>query len=88
MTGDNPPLTRSKAGLRRDFDINIDGMAHYGMLPDFLQDLRNLGLTPEDLAPLFRGAFDYVVMWEKAQERAARFARAQDVVEALDEETR
>ena len=45
MSGDNPPLVRDKAGPRRDFDINIDGMAHYGMLPDFLQDLRNVGLT-------------------------------------------
>ncbi len=63
MNGDNRPLERSKAGPRRDFDINIDGMAHYGMLPDFLQDLRNVGLTAEDLAPLFRSAYDYMQMW-------------------------
>ena len=70
MTGDNRPLTRCKAGLRRDYDINLDGMAHYGMLPDFLQDLRNDGLTAEDLAPLFRSAFDYVQMWETCQHAA------------------
>ena len=63
MQGDNRPLTRSKAGPRRDFDYNLDGMAHFGMLPDFLQDLRNVGLTAEDLAPLFRSAYDYVEMW-------------------------
>jgi hypothetical protein len=72
MSGDNRPLTRSTAGERRDFDINLDGMAHYGMLPDFLQDLRNVGLTAEDLAPLFRSANDYVQMWEKCERQAHR----------------
>ena len=46
-------------------------MAHYGMLPDFLQDLRNSGLTAEDLAPLFRSAHDYVQMWDICTQRAA-----------------
>jgi microsomal dipeptidase-like Zn-dependent dipeptidase len=71
MRGDNPPLTRSKAGPRRDFDYNVDGMAHYGMLPDFLQDLRNIGLTAEDLAPLFRSAYDYIEMWRTCEQRSA-----------------
>jgi hypothetical protein len=71
MTGDNRPLVRCKAGERRDFDINIDGVAHYGMLPDFLQDLRNVGLTAEDLAPLFRSAYDYVEMWATCEQRAS-----------------
>ena len=70
MNGDNRPLSRSFAGERRDFDINIDGMAHYGMLPDMLQDVRNSGLTAKDLAPLFRSAYDYVQMWQKCEERA------------------
>jgi microsomal dipeptidase-like Zn-dependent dipeptidase len=70
MSGDNRPLARSCAGERRDFDINIDGMAHYGLLPDLLQDLRNIGLTADDLAPLFRSAYDYVQMWEKCEQRA------------------
>lgn len=70
MDGDNRPLARSTAGPRRDFDINIDGMAHYGMLPDFLQDVRNCGLTAEDLAPLFRSANDYVEMWDACVRRS------------------
>jgi len=76
MQGDNRPLTRSKAGPRRDFDYNVDGMAHYGMLPDFLQDLRNVGLTAEDLAPLFRSAYDYVEMWSACESRAANLSNA------------
>jgi hypothetical protein len=70
MEGDNPPLERCVAGPRRDFDVNIDGMAHYGLLPDLLQDLRNCGLKVEDFEPLFRSAEDYVRMWEKCQKRS------------------
>ena len=72
MKGNNPPLERSFAGEHRDFDINLDGMAHYGMLPDLLQDIRNSGLTPEDFVPLFRSAYDYVQMWETCQQRAVK----------------
>ncbi len=72
MDGNNPPLTRCTAGPRRDFDINIDGMAHYGLLPDFLQDMRNVGLSAEDLAPLFRSAYDYVEMWATCAQSASK----------------
>jgi microsomal dipeptidase-like Zn-dependent dipeptidase len=78
MSGDNRPLTRSTAGERRDFDINIDGMAHYGMLPDLLQDLCNVGLTAKDLVPLFRSAYDYVQMWEKCEQQAQRIGAKSD----------
>jgi hypothetical protein len=70
MKGRNRPLVRSMAGERRDFDINLDGMAHYGMLPDFLQDICNSGLTSQDLVPLFRSAYDYVEMWKVCEQRA------------------
>jgi hypothetical protein len=70
MEGDNPPLARHMAGPRRDFDINIDGFAHIGLLPDFLQDMRNVGLTPDDFAPLFRSAYDYVQMWQTCVQKA------------------
>ena len=65
MDGRNAPLRRHVFG-NRDFDVNIDGVAHYGMLPDFLQDLKNVGLSGPDLAPLFHSAEDYIAMWEKA----------------------
>jgi microsomal dipeptidase-like Zn-dependent dipeptidase len=71
MQGDNPPLERCLAGPRRDFDINLDGLAHYGLLPDFLQDMRNQGLAVQDFAPLFRSANDYVEVWAKCAERSA-----------------
>ena len=71
MEGNNSPLSRSVAG-DRDFDFNVDGFAHYGLFPDFFQDLKNIGLTDNDLAPLFRSADAYVQMWEKCERNKAR----------------
>jgi microsomal dipeptidase-like Zn-dependent dipeptidase len=75
MKGDNRPLVRYTVGPWRDYDINIDGVAHYGMLPDFLQDLRNVGLSAQDLAPLMRSANDYVEMWGTIEQRADEIAK-------------
>jgi hypothetical protein len=74
MQGNNKPLTRSYAG-QRDFDINIDGVAHYGMLPDLFQDMKNIGLTDADMVPLFRSAEDYIQMWAKCEARSERTLR-------------
>jgi hypothetical protein len=48
------------------YDYNVDGWANFGMLPDFLQDARNVGMTARDLAPLYRSASDFVDAWQKA----------------------
>jgi microsomal dipeptidase-like Zn-dependent dipeptidase len=53
----------------RVFDINYDGLANYGMLPDFIQEVKNVGLTDKDLAPLFNSAEAYIRMWEKIESR-------------------
>lgn len=68
MTGNNSPLPRAYAapGLR-DFDYNLDGFAHYGMMRDFLQDLKNIGLTDEHLDPLYHSAEAFIRMWELCQ---------------------
>jgi len=67
------PTGRSSAALTRpvfggrQFDFNLDGLAHYGMLPDMLQDLANNGANPTTMAPLFRSAEDYIRLWEKCE---------------------
>jgi hypothetical protein len=70
MSGSNEPLRRHVFG-NRDFDINIDGPAHYGMLPDFLQDVANSHPRPAAVGsyfePLFSSAESYITMWEKAR---------------------
>jgi hypothetical protein len=63
--GNNEPLRRYRTG-NRDWDFNTDGMAHYGLMPDFLQDLTNIGLSKDAMAPLFKSAEDYIRMWEKS----------------------
>jgi microsomal dipeptidase-like Zn-dependent dipeptidase len=70
--GPNEPLRRSYAYTGgRDFDFNLDGLAHYGMLPDLIQDMKNQGLTTQHLKPLFGAAEEYIKMWEKAERTAA-----------------
>ena len=69
MEGDNYPLDRCVVG-KRDFDYNLDGFAHYGMLPDFLQDLHNIGLQEEHTHSLYHSAEAYVQTWERCAQRS------------------
>jgi microsomal dipeptidase-like Zn-dependent dipeptidase len=66
----NGPMKPFTLGERR-FDFNYDGLAHYGMVPDMLQDLKNVDLPKRDRQALFESAEAYLKMWEKV-ERAAR----------------
>jgi microsomal dipeptidase-like Zn-dependent dipeptidase len=50
------------------WDYNTDGVAHVGLMPDFIQDLRTVGVTDAQLQPLFRSAEAYVHMWELAEQ--------------------
>lgn len=65
VNGINEPLRKLVNG-NRDWDFNIDGMAHYGMIPDFIQDLKNVGIRSDQMIPLFSSAEEYIRMWEKA----------------------
>ena len=50
---------------QRVYDINVDGVAHYGLYPDWVEDLRKLagnGIVRD----LNRGAEAYLQMWERA----------------------
>jgi microsomal dipeptidase-like Zn-dependent dipeptidase len=71
--GENTPLTPCVAGTRV-FNINHDGMAHYGLLPDLLQDLANVGLPQSTMRTLFQSAEHYIQMWEKCERQAALLA--------------
>jgi microsomal dipeptidase-like Zn-dependent dipeptidase len=64
--GEQGVVERQKT-MDRVWDYNQDGFAHYGLLPDFIQDLKNIGLTDDQLAPLFRSAETYLQMWEKVE---------------------
>lgn len=63
-----PPLPRSKLGSKT-FDFRTDGIAHYGMLADFMQAISQKPGSAAALATLFRSANDVVAMWEKCEAR-------------------
>jgi len=50
----------------RTYDINVDGVAHYGLYPDWIEDLRRLG--GENIADdMARGVEAYLQTWERAE---------------------
>ena len=49
----------------RVFDINTDGVAHYGLYPDWIEDLR-MQAGDRIVRDLSRGAEAYLQMWERA----------------------
>jgi microsomal dipeptidase-like Zn-dependent dipeptidase len=57
-------LDRQRSG-QRVFDINHDGVAHYGLYPDWVEDLRQIA-GPEIVEDMARGAEAYLQMWERA----------------------
>ena len=61
------PSTMISAAGTRTFDYNVDGLAHYGLTPDMFQDARNTGLSPDQIGTFFRGAEDFIRMWEKCE---------------------
>ena len=71
-------IDQQKSGDRL-YDINKDGVAHYGLYPDWIEDLRKQagnGIV-RDMA---RGSEAYLQMWERAEgvrNQACRSARGQ-----------
>lgn len=49
------------------WDYNKTGVAHVGMLPDFFQNVRLLGLDLADLEPMYRSARGVVNLWQTAR---------------------
>lgn len=67
MFGPDAPVSpRASLGLP---DFNEVGLAHIGLYPEFIADLRNVGVTRAGLEPLFRSADAYVTMWERIELR-------------------
>ena len=56
-------MDRQQSGTRT-YDVNVDGVAHYGMFPDYIEDLRMIAgdQIVDDLA---NGAEAYLQMWER-----------------------
>lgn len=54
------------AAQNTGWDVNLDGFANEGLMPDVWQDMRNVGVSWEQLGPMFNAAGDFIDMWEKA----------------------
>ena len=61
-------LTRERTG-RRTFDLNADGVAHYGLIADLLADTQRQPQGDKAMAVLFRSAEAYLDMWRRADRR-------------------
>ena len=66
-------LVQQRSG-ERVFDINIDGVAHYGLYPDWIEDLR-MQAGDRIIRDMGRGAEAYLQMWERAERDRGRALR-------------
>ena len=57
---------RQQTGFKH-FDYNVDGLAHIGLLPDFVADLRVIGVDNHYMDKLFCSAEGFVRVWERAE---------------------
>lgn len=60
----------------RVFDINTDGVAHYGLYPDFIADMQRSPGGEEALVHLFRSAEAYLQIWERSVQVGERAQQA------------
>ena len=51
---------------QRSYDINVDGVSHYGLYPDWIEDLRQQG-GDDIVHDMERGSEAYLQMWERAE---------------------
>jgi microsomal dipeptidase-like Zn-dependent dipeptidase len=58
-------FTRERTGTRT-FDLNRDGVAHYGLIPDLIADMQRTSAGRRALPLLFNSAEAYVETWQRA----------------------
>ena len=64
---------RQRTG-ERVYDLNTDGVAHYGLYPDYIADMMMQPGGKPAVATLFRSAEAYLQLWEKVE----KFSRNRD----------
>lgn len=74
-------VKKQRAG-QRVYDINVDGVAQYGLYPDWVEDLRQVAGGKAGRAivdDMSRGAEAYLQMWERAEGIAPDSCRNPDL---------
>ncbi|MFE9255296.1 discoidin domain-containing protein [Streptomyces sp. NPDC006879] len=54
----------------RTWDLNVDGAAHYGLVPDWIEDIRQVG-GQDVVDDLMRGAESYLRTWKASEQHQA-----------------
>jgi hypothetical protein len=57
-------LSMCKTG-NKSWNFNTEGMAHYGLLPDYIESCKRLGMTAAEQDAFFSSAERFAQMWEK-----------------------
>ncbi|WP_246040929.1 discoidin domain-containing protein [Streptomyces cadmiisoli] len=68
-------LDRQTTG-QRTWDLNTDGAAHYGLVPDWIEDIRRVG-GQDVVDDLFRGAESYLDTWGASERHRSAVNLAQ-----------
>lgn len=72
LTYDNN-FTRCKTG-NRTWDINTEGVAHYGLWPDYIRSWSLAGMTAKEKEVFMSSAEHFTQMWEKCELRKKQLA--------------
>jgi hypothetical protein len=59
----------------KKWDFSRVGAAHVGMVPDFLRDVHLIGVTVEELKPIYRSARGVVSLWTSVRNRNEPWSR-------------
>jgi microsomal dipeptidase-like Zn-dependent dipeptidase len=63
-------FVKCKTG-NRSWDINTDGVAHYGLWPDYIRCWTLAGMPAQDMQVFMNSAEQFTEMWEKCELRKA-----------------
>ena len=67
-------FTRCKTG-NRTWDINKDGVAHYGLMPDYMRSWTKAGMTDREMKAFMSTAEFFTEMWEKCEARKSKIVK-------------
>ena len=73
LTYDNT-FAKCKTG-NRSWDINTDGVAHYGLWPDYIRSWTLAGMPPQEMQTFMSSAEQFTEMWEKCERRKSMIER-------------
>ena len=65
-TFDGGTVMDQQVSGEKTYDVNVDGVAHYGLFPDWVEDMRVLA-GDEIVEDMAQGAEAYLQMWERAR---------------------